>query len=384
MKTAVVLSLLLALPCAHAVQLKEVASGLEEPVWATAPKGSSTYFYILEKPGVIKVMNRKTGTILAKPFLDIRDKIKVRMNEQGLLGMAFCPQFSKTGRFYLNYTDLNGSTQLARFRCNPSTPTTASADTQELIMTIRQDSRNHNGGWISFGPDGYLYVGMGDGGSANDPKNRAQDLNQWLGKLLRIDVSGSKGYRIPKGNPFATSKDIKPEIYAFGLRNPWRCSFDPLTKGLYIADVGQNKLEEINYVSASKLRGANFGWRLREGTIQTPKSRVGGAKQDSHIDPVHVYGRGSENNQGYSITGGFIYRGKIRSLYGHYLFADWINPRIWSFKLSKGKATQLTDWTDELKLQQHKITKISSFAKDPQGELYVIDFIRGKMFKIVN
>ena len=371
------------LQCAYAApHLKEVTSGLKEPLWATAPKDSSRYFYILEKAGVIKIQDRRTGQVLPKAFLDISSKIKIRMNEQGLLGMAFCPNFSTTGRFYLNYTDLSGNTQIARYTCNPKLPLAADSGTEEILLSIKQDSRNHNGGWIGFGPDNFLYIAMGDGGSANDPKRRAQDLSQLLGKLLRIDVSGKKGYTIPKSNPFISTKGAHAEIYAYGLRNPWRCAWDPKTKDFYIADVGQNKIEEINFQPAGKGNGANYGWRKREGNTANPRNDIGGPNRPSYTDPVYTYKHGVAPTEGLSVTGGFVYRGKIKALQGHYFFADWVNPRIWSFKMQNGKPSQFKDWTDSFKLKEKRLFKISSFAQDPQGEIYLFDHKAGKMFQI--
>lgn len=365
-----------------APKLKLIAKGLDRPVWATAPKYSKNYLYLVEKSGRILVQNRKTNQILPQPFLDIRNRIKIRMNEQGLLCMAFCPHFNKTGRFYLNYTNLKGDTEIVRMRCNPKNPTRANIATSERLLLIKQDSKNHNGGWLGFGPDNYLYIGMGDGGSANDPKNRAQDLSNHLGSLLRIDVSGASGYKIPKSNPFRTFPNIKPEIYAFGLRNPWRCTWDRKTKDFYIADLGQNHWEEINFVPRGKGRAANYGWRKREGLQPNPKRKVSGQRPKHNIDPIYTYSHGGGKNQGLSITGGFVYRGKIKSMQGRYFFADWINPRIWSITVKKGRATDFQDWTERFQLRKHQLTNISSFAQDPQGELYIISH-RGMIYKIV-
>jgi len=282
----------------YAIGLKEIATGLKDPVWATAPQNNDTHFFILEKSGTIKVLDRTTGDLLTTPFLDIASQTKVLMNEQGLLGMAFSPDFNTSGRYYLNYTNTEGDTVISRFTCDPKSPLVTKPNSEEILITVPQDFRNHNGGWIGFGEDNMLYIGMGDGGSGNDPKNRAQDLTQFLGKLLRIDVSSEKGYAIPKDNPFVDQADAKKEIYAYGLRNPWRCAFDSVNKGFYIADVGQNKYEEVNYVSLKDLKGANFGWRFREGTAKNPKKRAGGAKQKTHIDPVYEYGRGVGSPQG--------------------------------------------------------------------------------------
>jgi glucose/arabinose dehydrogenase len=364
--------------------LKLIAKDLNEPLWATATESHPRYLYILEKKGIIKILDLKVGKFLPKPFLDITEKIHIRMNEQGLLGMAFCPNFSKGGRFYLNYTDRSGDTQIARYLCNPELPTVADPASEEILLSIKQDSRNHNGGWIGFGPDQLLYIAMGDGGSANDPKNRGQDMKSLLGKVLRIDVSRPRGYAIPSTNPYATRKDIRPEIFSHGVRNPWRCCWDPLTRAFYLADVGQNKIEEINYLPSGKDNGADYGWRLREGHIATPKRNIGGPSKPGHVEPIYTYDHGMGPKEGLSVTGGFVYRGKIQSLQGHYFFADWINPRVWSFKVSDGEATQFTDWSEKFNLKGNKINRISSFGRDAEGELYIMDHLKGTLFKIVD
>lgn len=382
MKTAIFVSLLACSPLFAAPSLKLVTKGLKEPIWATSTKSAPKYLYILEKPGVIKIFNQSSKTLLPTPFLDITSKIKIKMNEQGLLGMAFSPDFSKTGRFYLNYTNLKGDTHISRFTCDPKNPLQANTASEQVLLKIDQDSRNHNGGWLGFGPDNLLYIATGDGGSAFDPKNRAQDLSQLLGKILRIHVGGPAGYSIPSTNPFLNVSGARPEIYAYGLRNPWRCSWDRKTKDFYIADVGQKLKEEINFVPAGKGKGANYGWRKREGLIATPK--VGADSVNQQYDPIYTYDHGAGSNQGISITGGFVYRGSVSALRGKYFFADWANPRLWSIEVKGGKATNFQDWTAPLNLHKNQIYKISSFAEDANGEMYLMDFLQGTLYKFSN
>jgi len=376
---------LIATSALAAPSFEPIVKGLKEPLWACAPKNETRYLWILEKAGVIKIYDKKTKKVLATPFMDITDRIRIRMNEQGLLGMTFCPNYAKTGRFYLNYTNRDGNTEIYRFVVSSKSPLKCNPASGEQLMAIKQDSRNHNGGWIDFGPDKLLYIGMGDGGSANDPKHRAQDLSSHLGKILRIDVSGARGYTVPKSNPFTEVKGAKPEIWAYGLRNPWRCSWDRKTKDFYIADVGQNKIEEINMIPAGRpSAGLNYGWRFREGNIVTPKRGVGGDRPTRNVDPVYTYTHGAKSNQGLSVTGGYVYRGKIASLRGQYFFADWVLPHIWSIKVKNGKVSQFTDWTTKIQPKNDaKITRICSFAEDPQGELYLISH-KGIIYQLVD
>ncbi|MGJ8657580.1 MAG: PQQ-dependent sugar dehydrogenase [Akkermansiaceae bacterium] len=352
----------------------KIIDNLAEPVFLTAPKATTDALYILEKAGRVMVYDRKTKKLLPKPFLDIRSQIDIKMNEQGLLGMAFSPTYKKDRRFYLYYTDTEGDTQVSRF--------TVAQDeaeiTEEKLISVPQDFRNHNGGWIGFGPDKNLYIALGDGGSGNDPKERAQDMSKLLGKLLRIDVSSETGYLIPDDNPFISAPSNRHEIYAYGLRNPWRCSWDIKTNSLYIADVGQNHWEEINAVTYEDLRGANFGWRTREATHATAKDSVGGEKPDAAIDPIYEY----DHSVGKSITGGYVYRGKIKSIYGHYFFADWVKPKIWSIAYDGEKITAEHNWTNYFAQRGRPVTHMSSFGVDPQGELYIISH-KGDIFAIV-
>ncbi|MFT6793170.1 MAG: glucose/arabinose dehydrogenase [Rubritalea sp.] len=356
-----------------APRAEKLIDGLKRPVCMAAPAGSTDFLYILEQPGRVRLYDRQKKQLVDKPLLDLTDQVRSKSNEQGLLGIAFSPDFESDQRFYLNYTGTEGDTVISRFTMN-----SAKDITEEKLLQFNQDFGNHNGGWLGFGPDGMLYIGTGDGGAANDPKARAQDLDSMLGKVLRIDVSAKTGYSIPKGNYAEVTKtEAKPEILSIGLRNPWRCSWDGDT--FYIGDVGQNAHEEVNVVSHSKLAGANFGWRLREGNQPTPKKDIAGDRPENNIDPVHTYKR----NDGLSITGGYVYRGKIKSLQGQYFYSDYAKSNIWSFTYKNGKATQHQSWNDHLTSQDKTIPSISSFALDPQGEMYMLSHHWGSIFKIV-
>ena len=375
-----ILITLLTLPASAQVTTERLASGFKYPVWAEAPKGITSHLWVVEREGKIQLLDRTSGQ--KSEFLDISNLIKIKMNEQGLLGLAFSKNYLKTGRFYVYYTNERGDTEICRFTAHGEGMRQCKASTRELLLTFKQDYRNHNGGWIDFGPDGYLYIATGDGGAANDPKKRAQDLSSHLGKILRIDVSGKTGYTIPKDNPYRGKGSAKPEIYSSGLRNPWRCSWDRKTGDFYIGDVGQNLWEEINYIPAGKDKGLNYGWRPREGLIATPKKGVGGDKPPGATEPVYVYKHGSGKFQGISVTGGYVYRGPIKSIQGKYFFADYANPRIWSFEIQNGKATNLEDWTDRLKPENDQIRSISSFCEDHNGNLLIISH-KGNIYQMI-
>jgi len=369
------------LPTQAKVSTSLLASGFKKPVWASCPAGANDHLWIVEKEGTIRILNRHTAA--KSDFLDIRNLIKIKGNEQGLLGLAFSNDYLKTGRFYVYYTNTKGDTEICRFtahgpgmmRCEPST--------RELLLSFHQSARNHNGGWLGFGPDGLLYIATGDGGFGNDPLNHGQDLSTHLGKLLRIDVSPKKAYCIPADNPFVNRSKAKPEIYAYGLRNPWRCSWDRKTNDFYIGDVGQNHWEEINFMPSGKGKGANYGWRLREGLVATPKKNIGGPLPAKAIDPIYVYQHGSKNNQGASVTGGYVYRGPIRSLHGKYFFADYANPRIWSLEVKDGAMTNFEDWTERLHPENGKIDTIASFGEDNEGNLLIISY-SGSIHQVVD
>ena len=358
-----------------------LADGFKRPVWAGAPASVKDKLWIMEQAGTVWIVDLETGERAEEPFLEITEKVTRKGNEQGLLGLAFAPDFARSGRYYVNYNEKGGDTRIVRFVSHDRR--TTDPESGETILKYGQPYGNHNGGWLDFGPDGYLYIAVGDGGSANDPKNLAQDMDSLLGKLLRLDVSGERGYSIPAGNPYPNRAGTRPEIVASGLRNPWRCSFDSETGDFWIGDVGQNAWEEINVVNVADLDAKNFGWRLREGEIKTPKKSVGGAVPENHVDPVYVYKHGSGPREGLSVTGGFVYRGSgIRAMNGRYIFADYQNPRIWSFEWKGGKPTEFTDHTSELQPQDGRIHLISSFAEDASGELYLLDH-KGPVYRIV-
>ena len=361
--------------------VRKVASGFERPVWAGMPKGMDGKLWVMEQAGRVWIVDLATGERGPLPFLDIMANVSRKGNEEGLLGLAFAPDFKTSGRFYINFTDKAHHTRIVRFTC-PNKEVT-DVNTAELLIDFKQDFENHNGGWIEFGPDGMLYIGNGDGGSGNDPNGRAQSLDTFLGKILRIDVSGEKGYAVPKDNPFVGKEGAKPEIWAYGVRNPWRCSFDRKTGDFWVGDVGQNHWEEINFMPRGKGAGANYGWRLREGIVPTPQRGVGGDAPKGAIDPVYVYAHGTGPDQGLSVTGGFVYRGPVRELQGRYVFADYQNPRIWSFVLRNGKAADFKDHTAELQPGEGKISLIASFAEDNQGNLFIVDH-SGPVYQVID
>ena len=369
------------LSIAHAkLGVELVAKGFERPVWAGMPAGSDGKLWVMEQEGRVWIVDEKSGERAPEPFLDIRGDVSRRANEEGLLGLAFAPDFAETGRYYVNFTDKQEQTRIVRY--TSADRKTTATDTGEVIMKYPSEYNNHNGGWLGFGPDKMLYIGNGDGGSGNDPKNRGQSLDTLLGKILRIDVSTRTGYQVPGDNPFVNEKSARPEIWAYGVRNPWRCSFDRATGDFWMGDVGQNHWEEINFMPKGKGAGANYGWRLREGDVATPARNVGGSKPRGAVDPVYVYKHGNGDREGVSVTGGYVYRGPIKELQGRYVFADYQNPRIWSFVPKGNNATGFKDHTKELQPEKGRINLISSFAEDNDGGLFIIDH-SGPIYRIV-
>lgn len=358
-----------------------VAKGFERPVWAGFPKGATDKMWVMEQAGQVWIVNLKTGERGAQPFLDIRSDVSRKGNEEGLLGLAFSPDFLKSGRYYVNYTDNTPEklTRILRFVSTDGKSTDPKSG--EVLMKYPSEESNHNGGWLGFGPDNMLYIANGDGGSGNDPHKHGQALDTYLGKILRIDVSPRTGFKVPDDNPFVRNKAAKPEIWAYGVRNPWRCSFDREKGDFWIGDVGQNHWEEVDYMPKGKGAGANFGWSLREADKETPQKGTGGPLPKGAIDPVYVYNHGSKENEGLSVTGGYVYRGSIKELRGRYIFGDFQNPRIWSFVLKDGKANDFIDHTKALQPDGGRINLISSFAEDQEGELYIVD-LTGVIYRI--
>jgi len=359
--------------------LERVAGDLERPVWVGAPGNDSTHLWVVEQAGRVWIIDRKTGLKIEEPFLDLSAEVSRKDNEEGLLGLAFAPDYATSGRFYVNYTDKERTTRIVRLTVSED-PRKADPASAETLLSVKQPYGNHNGGWIGFGPDGFLYIGMGDGGSGNDPKKAGQDMDTLLAKMLRIDVSVPKGYAIPQDNPFKESKS--PEIWALGLRNPWRCSFDRKTGDLWIGDVGQNTLEEINFVPAGKGAGANFGWSLREGNIATPAEGVGGEKPAKNVEPIYVYKHGGGIDEGNSVTGGIVYRGPIKEFDGVYFFADYIKARLWSLQRTGDKVV-FKDHPIDLGPGKGRLGPVASFGEDNEGNLYVVDH-NGGIFRLVS
>lgn len=353
-------------PDAASFEWQLVASGLSRPVGMAHAGDGSGRLFVLEQRGVIRTM--QDNQLLPEPFLDISDRV-ICCGERGLLGMAFHPDFEQNGFFYVNYTDLNGNTVISRFQVSGRQGIVDPTSEVKLLM-IEQPFRNHNGGGMTFGPDGYLYLGLGDGGSGGDPLGNAQNINVLLGKLLRVDVGEGDSYSIPADNPFALGGGA-PEVWAYGLRNPWRFSFDQQTGDLYIGDVGQGGWEEINYLPAGSLGGVNFGWNYREGThpyLNSPQP-----EGVLLIDPVAEY----SHEQGISVTGGVVYRGEqLPSMQGIYLFGDYGSGLIWG--LFKDEADI---WQNRILFQTE--ANITSFGEDESGEIYLAD-LNGSIYRLIS
>ena len=349
-----------------------VASGLSQPVFLTAPAGDNRLFMI-EKTGLIRVMSN--GVLQSSPFLNLSGLINTD-GERGLLGLAFDPNFATNGRFYVDYIDKTTlNTVVARYTVAVPGANVATVTSAQTILSFAQPSSftNHKGGWIGFRPGDTqnLYIGTGDGGSSNDPFNNAQNPNSLLGKMLRIDVSGNTaGYSIASSNPYAGSTTVRPEIWATGLRNPFRNSFDRQTGDFWIGDVGQGAREEIDRELAGDLGGHNYGWRIREGTIATPG--VGGTGTGL-TDPIFDYAHLSAGGLGDSIIGGYVYRGpSIAGADGRYFFGDYVSNHIFSFAVGAGGS--LSDFRDDTSafIGSSGLTGLDSFGEDSIGRLYAV------------
>lgn len=356
-----------------------VGAGFSSPVQVTHAGDSSGRLLVVEQAGRIKVI--RDGQHLTTPYLDIHTRV-IFSGERGLLGLAYHPNYAMNGYFYVNYTHIGddsagieaGTTVIARYSVLETDPDVADPGSEQILLVIPQPYNNHNGGQLAFGPDGYLYIGTGDGGSGGDPENYAQNLDSLLGKILRIDVDAEQGYNIPPDNPFVNQAGAD-EIWAFGLRNPWRFSFDRLQGDLYIGDVGQNRMEEISYQAGGTPGGLNYGWRCREGalTFSTEPPCDDPAFLSTLIDPIAEYGR----TEGRSVTGGFVYRGvEFPAMTGRYFYGDFITGRIWSLY----QRDQELWSTPELELDTS--LNISSFGEDEGGELYLTDYGGGTVRKI--
>lgn len=339
------------------VSLKPFVSGLSRPVYLTHAGGDR--LFVVEQEGVVRIIEE--GILLKRPFLDIRDRVEWG-GEKGLLSIAFHPGYRENGRFFVNYTARKGGrlkTVIAEYRASGGF---AIKESERIILEVDQPFSNHNGGLLIFGPDGYLYIGMGDGGSGGDPLGHGQNPSTLLGAILRIDVDRGRPYGIPKDNPAIG----RSEIWAYGFRNPWRFSFDRCTGRLFVADVGQDRWEEIDLV----LKGGNYGWNIMEGNHCYENK---GCRREGLVPPIAEYG----HDLGCSVTGGYVYRGKRYPLLrGFYFFGDFCSGRIWALKeVMEGKWKMMEVAKEGI--------NISSFGEDKDGELYVLDYKRGMIYRIV-
>ncbi len=352
------------------VRLARVRGGLGDALFITGAPGQPGRLFVVQQGGRIRIL--QNGRLLGRPFLDV-SRLIAAGGEQGLLGLAFHPDYARNGRFYVDYTNRAGDTRVVEYR--RVSATRADPSSARVLLGVDQPFANHNGGALAFGPDRMLYVALGDGGSGDDPHNNAQNLNSLLGKLLRIDVDGSGGgrpYGIPAGNPFANGGG-RPEIYAYGLRNPWRFSFDRARGDLWIGDVGQGSVEEIDYRAADTGAGTNFGWRAFEGRsvhIGGAQALEGPARQ---TPPVAQY----THAQGCSVTGGYVYRGtKVPALQGRYVYADFCSGTVWSMRAGPNPG----DVRRETGLGA-RLSNVTSFGESLNGDLYVI--AGGSLYRFV-
>ncbi|WCL50916.1 PQQ-dependent sugar dehydrogenase [Leptospira sp. GIMC2001] len=355
----------------QSIELIRVGSGFDQPTEISSIPGNDTDLIVLEKTGKAKLLNLQTGSV--RTVIDL-SKIVLTSSEQGLLGIAFANDYSKSGKIYLNFIMKRNSedrTIIAEINQDIFRSTEPILEVDNILKEIAQPYANHNGGCIRMGKDGFLYIGLGDGGSSNDPHGNGQNSKTFLGKLLRIDPKLGKGgmqYQIPKDNPFYKSKEFYPEIYAYGFRNPWKFSFDRETHELFLADVGQNRIEEVNVVR----KAGNYGWNIFEGN-ECFKGNSKCKDLKGAIQPIHTY----NHDLGQSITGGYVYRGTtIPSFQGHYVFGDFVSGTIWSLSYQKGKMT------DKMLLKTKM--NISTFGEDNFGELYLADFSKGEVYKLQN
>jgi glucose/arabinose dehydrogenase len=357
----------------QAIRTEMLANGFTSPVLALSPPGDLERVFVVEQNGRIRIV--ENGSVLSTPFLDIQGQVR-HSGEQGLLGLAFHPSYSQNGYFFVNYSNNSGNNVIARIQVS-SNPNVADASTETQVISLNQPYSNHNGGMIAFGPNGYLWIGTGDGGSGGDPGNRAQNPQNLLGKMLRIDVD-TLPYTIPPSNPFVSDAGTLDEIWALGVRNPWRFSFDKESGDLWIADVGQNAWEEINIEMSGDSGGRNYGWRLMEGNHCYNPSNC---NQAGLTLPIKEYG----HNAGYSITGGYAYRGgQMAKMHSRYFYADYGTNKIWSLRWDGTAVVDFQDHTSELtRPNGQPIRSISGFGQDGAGEVYICSLTGGQIFRIV-
>jgi glucose/arabinose dehydrogenase len=346
------------------------ASGLTTPTVIATPLGTNdSKMYVAQQGGVIQSVNQK-GKLGTQPFLDIASKVQ-NNGEMGLLGLAFHPKYSQNGYFFVNYIDKDQNTIIARYKLNVQSGT-ADPASEKILVRVKQPYANHNGGALQFGRDGYLYAALGDGGSSGDPENRSQDKNSLFGKILRLDVNTGDPYAIPANNPFATTSGVKPEIWALGLRNPWRFIFYRLTGDMYIADVGQGNIEELDFQKAASKGGENYGWRCYEGS--TEFNITGCQAKTTYVAPVIEY---DHSEKRCAITGGYIYRGTAqKALASKYFYADYCGGQLYYTQQSAGI------WKSTLAASTPY--SISTFGEDAAGELYFADLETGNIYHVTD
>lgn len=362
-----------AAPDPNGIDLVPLVTGLTRPLYVTHAPDDAERLFLLQQGGIINIYDMD-GNFVSE-FLNLSSLVtpaanSQRYTEQGLLGLAFHPDYAENGAFFINYTDVNGNTVISRFRVTDD-PNVADISSEEVLFTQRQPFPNHNGGHMEFGPDGYLYISLGDGGSANDPLGAGQDTNLVLGSILRIDVNSAEGgYAIPEDNPFADGGGA-PEIWAYGLRNVWRFSFDSATGDMYLGDVGQNQIEEVNFQPADSAGGINYGWNAFEGNNRFDTS----VSADNSVMPFATYMH-SGAESGCSVTGGYVYRGEaVPDMQGVYVYGDYCTGNIWAAYRDLNGEWQ-SDFFRSSGLQ------ISSFGEDANGELYVVHY-GGELYKMV-
>ncbi|MEH6408159.1 MAG: PQQ-dependent sugar dehydrogenase [Leeuwenhoekiella sp.] len=357
---------------AQQIDIESFATGFTKPL--NIQNAGDDRLFIVEQGGLIKIVS-SDGNVNETPFLDLSPLISTG-GEKGLLGLAFHPSYQTNGIFFVNYTNIDGNTTIAKFNVSTENADIADASSETIILTQTQPYSNHNGGCIAFGPDGYLYIGLGDGGNAGDPENRAQNLNTFLGKLLRLDIDSNATYAIPSDNPFIDNPDARDEIWAYGLRNPWKFSFDNGTGNLWIADVGQNIYEEINKVLATA-SGLNYGWRCYEAD-NTFNNESTCPDINALTFPVANYSHDNDGVFKCSVTGGYVYRGsEFPNLTGKYIFADYCSGEI-------GLIT--ADGSDNYAIQYSEPfsdNAFSSFGLDNAGEMYITGSVSGTVYKII-
>jgi glucose/arabinose dehydrogenase len=348
------------------IVLRQISTEVVLPIALAAPPNDSERIYVAEKVGQIQIL--QNNAVNQSAFLDITDRVRSTASEQGLLDFVFDPEYPVNGFFYVDYTDSRGNTVISRFTATD--PDFADEGSEEVILQVAQPAGNHNGGQLAFGPDGYLYIALGDGGLANDAFGNAQNGRTLLGSILRIDVHGGTPYSIPQDNPFINNPNILDEIWDYGVRNPWRFSFDRLTGDLYIADVGQGQYEEVDFEPAASGGGHNYGWPIMEGVhcFQNVPCDV-----NAFVPPVTEYTHG----EGCSITGGYVYRGQqFPSMEGIYFFGDYCSGIIWGL-------LRVDDGTWEVARLLESGLQLSSFGEDHAGELYALD-LNGGLYQIVS